>query len=91
MTDQPHKKAYDFGQLRSNLQMETTGDFGQRTDSWLGLPCFELDSLSIKKRKTLVIRRVEELLLNEAHKRKNKIIPLTRPIDTAQNKELIYS
>jgi hypothetical protein len=43
--------------------METTGNFGQRVDTWLGMPCHKLDSLSMKKQRKVVIRRVEELLL----------------------------
>jgi len=46
--------------------METTGLFESNVDAWLGMPSLELNAISIRKRRNLVIRRVEELLLEDA-------------------------
>jgi hypothetical protein len=40
--------AYNHGQLKNNLQMDTTGFKAQAMDEWLGIPYETLENLSVR-------------------------------------------
>lgn len=62
LLDQPHKRAYDFGQLRDTPQLQTTGFFADHVDSWLGIPFDFLDGLSVREQRIVVKQRVTEIM-----------------------------
>jgi hypothetical protein len=49
MLEQPHKRAFDHGQLKNNLHMETSGFFSEKIDNWLGINYQMLDKMPIRK------------------------------------------
>lgn len=65
--------------------METTGLHSEKVDMWLGLPYHQLDQLSIREQRKLVKQRVEQILHEKAQMHYDNAVPLTKPIDTAQN------
>ena len=73
------------GGLRTNIQMETTGKHHEQVDTWLGLPCEQLDQLSVREQRKLVKHRVEQILSERAQLHLVNALPLTKPINTAQN------
>jgi hypothetical protein len=49
MLEQPHKRAFDHGQLKNNLHMETSGFFSEKIDNWLGINYQMLEKMPIRK------------------------------------------
>ena len=88
LKDQRHKWAYNHGELKCNFQMETTGLHSEKVDTWLGLPHHEMDAMSVRQQRKLVIKRVEQILQERANLFLGRTVPLTRPIDTSQNMKL---
>ena len=85
LKEQPHKWAYNHDQLRCNFFMETTGNFAERIDAYLGLPYHMLDQLSMKEQRKIVTDRCEQILHEKAQKILYNQVPLTKPIDTHTN------
>lgn len=59
LKEQPHKWAYNHDQLRHNFFMETTGNFSEKIDAYLGLPYHMLDKMSMREQRKVVYDRME--------------------------------
>ena len=85
LPEKPFQWSLEKGTRKDEFFLEASGWHPDKLDTWLGLPYHQLDQLSIREQRKIVKQRVEQILKMKAQQRHDNNIPLTRPIDNAQN------
>ena len=59
--DQKAKQSFNYGQLKSNIQLQTSGFTSERIDKWLSMPFHDLDQLSVRVQRKIVTLKAEQI------------------------------